>query len=162
MAFWGFLYRWAVGTWAGALLAFGAVFAPALFRVFTPPEAGSVVRQVIPVLDAAGLVALLLALVSAWRLEGFASRRARWTAALLLLAALCVGISAGLVTPRMTALRESAGDRISELPREHPTRRAFGQLHGVSSGLMLLEWLLATAALALAPHGRAGAPKGRA
>lgn len=155
MGLWSFLFRWTLGTWAGALLAFGAVFAPALFRVFTPPEAGSVVRQVIPILDAAGLLMLALALVSLWRLGGWGTRRAKLTSALILGAALLTGISAGVITPRMAELRAAAGEGISALPREHPTRREFGRLHGMSSGLMLLEWALATAALALAPKGRA-------
>jgi len=149
-----FLYRWVIGTWAGALLAFGALFAPALFRVFTPPEAGEVVRQVIPALDALGLAAVAVAVAVALMLEGASTRRARARLALLALAAALAGASAGWVTPKMASLREEAGGAISALARDNPVRRQFGQLHGVSSGLMLLEWLLASAALAAAPGRR--------
>ncbi|MDQ3265595.1 MAG: DUF4149 domain-containing protein [Myxococcota bacterium] len=146
-----FVYRWVVGTWVGALFAFGALFAPALFRAMTPPEAGAVVRQVIPALDALGLGAAAIAVAAGWLLEGLGERRARARLVLLALAAALAGVSAGWVSPRMATLRAQAGAGISSLSREDPVRREFGRLHGASSGLMLLEWLLVSAALALAP-----------
>lgn len=152
MAAWVFLYRWALGVWTGALLAFFAVFAPALFRSLAPPEAGGVVRQVVPVLDAAGLWAVTLALLASLRLEAVASRAAKRRLALLLATALCIGVSLGYVTPRLAALRSEAQHRVSELSPEHPVRREFRQLHGLSSGLMALEWLMATLAFAWAPR----------
>lgn len=149
-----FLYRWVVGMWAGGLLAFGAVFAPALFEAMTPPEAGRIVRQVIPALDALGLVAVAIAVACALRLEGVGTRGARSRLVVLALAAAMAGVSAGWLGPKMAQLRDDAGGEISSLSREHPVRREFGRLHGVSFALMLGEWLLASAALVLAPNRR--------
>jgi hypothetical protein len=140
------LWRVLLGVWVGALLCFGAVVAPALFRTLPPAEAGSVVRQVIPALDRYGLVAggALLALTFTWP-----PGRGTWLrrGLLAVMIALCAASFFG-VTPRMERLRQDAGGRISELAADHPARREFGRLHGVStvlSGGVLLLGLLALA-----------------
>jgi hypothetical protein len=152
-----YLWRLLLGVWIGALLCFGAVVAPALFRSLPRAEAGAVVRQVIPVLDIYGLLAgmALLALTFAGPQAG-----AAWARRGLLLAmiALCAG-SYFAVTPRLERLRQDAGGRISELPADHPARREFGRLHGVSTVLSGAVLLLGLVALATRSPG-GGPPTG--
>lgn len=148
------LWRVLLGVWVGALLCFGAVVAPALFRSLPPAEAGAVVRQVIPVLDVYGLLAglALLALTFAGP-----SGRATWIhrGQLLAMVLLCAASFFG-VTPRMERLRQDAGGKISELAPGHPTRREFGRLHGVSTALSGAVLLLGL--VALARRSPAGGP----
>lgn len=149
-----YLYRLLLSLWLGALVAFGAVFAPALFRVLTPAQAGSVVRQVIPVLDAFALFAgpALIAL-ALWR-EGRPRGRGAVRVALLSVMAGLALASAAVVTPRMAELRTAAGDQLSKLPSDDPVRREFGRLHGVSTGLMLGQLLLGLGVLGIPLRSR--------
>lgn len=144
-----YVHRLLLGAWIGALLCFGAVVAPTLFRVLTPGQAGSVVRRVLPVLDGYGAIAGLVLLAVGWACEGAPRGRARLRAGALLGATLAAWVSLFVVTPRMTELRAQAADQISELPADHPLRREFGKLHGVSSSLSLAALLLAGVALAV-------------
>ncbi len=58
-----------------------------------------------------------------------------WTVAALL--ALSVG-TAIYVTPRVAAIRDEAGGRVSAWPEDDPRRREFNRLHGLSSVLVLI------------------------
>ena len=142
-----YLYRLGLGVWTGALLFFGAVVTPTLFRVLTPAQSAAVVRPLIGILDRFSLVAGPLLVILAWVAEGRPDRRAKVRAGLLLGMAAWAGISAFVVSPRLAALRERAGEGISSLAAEDPLRKQFGALHGVSSTLMLGELLLGLAAV---------------
>lgn len=145
-----FVYLLLLALWLGGILVFGAVLAPALFRVLTSAQAASVVREVLPVLEVYGVVAGGLLLLAGLGAQRPSRARMALLGGMLALAL----VSASVVSPRMAALRQQAGDRISELPAGHPTRAAFGKLHGVSSLLMLGQLLLGLGALALPLHAR--------
>lgn len=148
------LYAWRLllGAWVGALLCFGVVVAPALFRALPPVEAGLVVRQVIPVLDVYGMGAAV-ALLGLMAREG--RDRRGWIARGLVAG---MGAFAALsflaITPRMEALRAEANGRISDLPATDPKRQEFGRLHGASSAASAGVLVLGLAALALPPRSR--------
>ncbi len=155
-----YLHRLLLGVWIGALLCFGAVVAPTLFRVLTPGEAGAVVRRVLPVLDTYGVIAGVALLVLAWVCEGPPRGRARLRAGLVGAMTIAALGSVLVISPRMAALRAQAADQVSELPPEHPVRREFGRLHGASSALSLAELLLGLAALAIPlKHRATGRPE---
>jgi len=149
------LYAWRLllGAWVGALLCFGVVVAPALFRTLQPADAGAVVRQVIPVLDLYGMAAavVLLALSST---EG-RDRRTWIRRGLLVTMWALASLSHFAITPRMEALRAEAAGRISDLPSADPRRQQFGRLHGASSAASAAVLVLGLAGLALPPRPRA-------
>ncbi len=148
-----YLHRLLLGVWLGALLCFGAVVAPALFRALTPAQAGSVVHLVFPRLDAFTVFAGFALLALGAGVEGWPTGRARVRAALVVGMTALACASAFAVTPRMADLRAQAGSEMSSLPSEHPLRREFGRLHGVSSMVLLGELLLGLGVLAF-PLGR--------
>ncbi len=135
-----------LALWVGGFVAFAAVMAPTLFRVLGSHEAAKVVREIIPVAEASTLVtcAALISL-TLWRKP----KRFRLKITLLVAASALAAVSAGVITPRMSALRAEAQDRISDLPKDHPTRRSFGAMHGVSNLLFLGQLLLALGVLGL-------------
>lgn len=134
-----FVYRLCVLGLAGAQVYFAAGAAQVAFpaEVAALPHAhprrllaGDLVGGMIARLDAATLAFTALAVVCAVVLS---RRRA---AILPLIAGLCALASAWLVTPAIHAMRTSGQ---TGGPR-------FGMLHGISSGLLLLEMLLLAAA----------------
>jgi hypothetical protein len=143
-----YLHRLLLGVWIGALLCFGAVIAPSLFQALTPAQAGSVVHLVFPKLDAFTVFAGFALLAMGIAVEGRPAGRGRIRAGLVVAMTLLACTSAFAVTPRMAALRAQANPSMSDLPKEHPVRREFGRLHGVSSMLLLGEVLLGLGALA--------------
>lgn len=154
-----FVHRLLLGVWIGALLCFGAVVAPTLFRVLgSPAAAGGIVREIIPVLDVAGVLIAITVLVIEFVLGGWPRGRARIRWIALVFALALGGISIGYVVPRMSALRHQAENRISELPSADPLRREFGMLHGVSTMLMLMQLLAAATALAVPLDRRESRP----
>lgn len=152
-----FFYRLVVGVWMGGLLCFGAVLAPALFRVLTPEQAGSVVREVFPSLDVFALVAGVMLVALSVAHDGVPrSWLHRIRVVVLSVMFGCAAVSFWWVTPKMEALRRQANDSVSALPKEDPVRRQFGALHGVSATLMLAELAFGLGALALGPRSRRG------
>jgi hypothetical protein len=147
-----FVWRLLLGAWVGALLCFGALVAPALFRTLSPAEAGDVVRQVIPALDTYGMVAALLLLALSYP-EG-SDRRTWIRRGLLIGMGALAAVSLLVITPRMEALHAEAGGRISDVPRTDPRRQQFGRLHGASNALFAGVLVLGLAGLALPPRPR--------
>jgi hypothetical protein len=140
-----FLYRLCCGGLVGAQIFFAAVAAQVAFpsEVAALPRehprrqlAADLVGVMLSRLDAATLACTAVAVVCAILLG-------RWRAAIApLLAGLCAAASALLVTPAIHSMRE-AGQTGSG---------RFGLLHGLSSGLLILEMILLAAALWKAPQ----------
>jgi hypothetical protein len=149
-----YLYKLVLALWLGSLFFFAAAVAPALFRVFEPPQAGTVVRQLIPFLDTYGVLAAVTLIVLAAGVEGRPRGRTLLRAAFLAGMGVLAAASMFGVTPRMERLRVSAGPSISALPPEDPVRRQFGMLHGVSTVLLLGEALLGLVVLGVDLRGR--------
>jgi hypothetical protein len=130
------------GLWVGSLLSAGYLVAPAIFSTMTDRQAagmvaGSIFRleAYLSVIVCIGLMVLANLLVNRG-LNQF--RIIRW----LLLAMLLCSLAATLILiPWMNALRDSA---LAEgMPvMLSPSATLFGQLHGVSSVLYLLQSIL--------------------
>jgi len=148
-----FAWRLLLGAWVGALLCFGVLVAPALFRTLPPAEAGAVVRQVIPALDLYGMAAAAALLLLSY---GEVGGRRTWVRRGLLGG---MGVLAALsflaITPRMEALRAEAAGRISDLPSTDARRQEFGRLHGASSAASAAVLVLGLASLGIQPRPRA-------
>jgi hypothetical protein len=137
-----------LSAWLGATVLFGAVVAPAAFRVLPSRTlAGSLVGAVLPVLFWAGAGIGALAFLALRQREA-----RRWAlGAALLLAATSLG--AELVVGRAIGrLRSAIGPDLEAVPPSDPRRMAFGRLHGVSV-LLLGAGMLSAAAL-LVHEGR--------
>ena len=130
------------GLWVGSLLSAGYLVAPAIFSTMTDRQAagmvaGSIFRleAYLSVIVCIGLMVLANLLVNRG-LNQF--RIIRW----LLLAMLLCSLAATLILiPWMNALRDSA--LVEGMPvMLSPSATLFGQLHGVSSVLYLLQSIL--------------------
>ncbi len=140
-----FAYRFFCLSLCGAQVFFAAVAAQAVF----PAEVAALPREHPRRVLAADLVGAMLARLDAGTLAltGLAVACAlllprKRAAVLPLLAGLCALASAALITPAIHVMRE-AGQ--TALPR-------FGMLHGLSSGLLLIEIILLFAAGLRAPE----------
>ena len=139
-----FLYRLCCGGLFGAQLFFAAVAAQIVFPsdVAALPRdhprrqlAADLVGKMLARLDAGTIVATAVAVVCAFAL----GRRREALAPML--AGLCAVASALLVTPAIHGMR-AAGEVGSG---------RFGMLHGISSGLLVLEMILLAVAVWRAP-----------
>ena len=136
-----FLHRLSCAGLGGAQVFFATVAAQLAF----PREVAQLPREAPARQAAADLVGAMLGRLDAATLClcavavgcALAARLLRAAAVLPLIAGLCAAISASVVTPRIHALREAGATATS----------GFGLLHGVSSGLLLLEIALLCAAL---------------
>jgi hypothetical protein len=151
-----FLYRLCCAGLLGAQVFFAAGAAPVVFSpaVAALPRddarrqaAADLVGAMLSRLDGAALALTALAVLCALLLG------ARRAAIPPLLAGLCAAASAAWATPSIHALR-LAGETAS---------RQFGIMHGVSSGLLLMEIFLLAVATFLSPgsaqaHGPGQAP----
>ncbi|MGV7211385.1 DUF4149 domain-containing protein [Oxalobacteraceae bacterium A2-2] len=127
--------------WAGSLWTIGYLVAPTLFatlsdRVLAGTIAGSLfaVQAWLSLGCAAALVVLVL------QARDYDSQRRRTLLWLVLAMALCTVVSHFGLQPQMAALREAAGPGGV---MESAAKGRFGMLHGISSGIYLVQSLLA-------------------
>lgn len=127
--------------WVGSLLTLGGLVAPTLFAVLDRTAAGNVAASLFRSEAILGLVCGLLLLVignSLVRQGMSAYRRLRW---LILGMLLCVLLGYFALQPFMNALLEAARAAGTDLGHSSYATR-FGLLHGLSSGLYLIEAVL--------------------
>lgn len=146
------LYLLALALWIGGLAALTFIVAPLAFRTLpTRQAAGQLVGAALARLDAL-ILALIPALIatSAAKLAWYESLVPPVAARYLLLcgAALCFGLSAGALSPKIRQLRDALGP-IDEVPESDPRRQRFRRLHGLSMLLGLGQLLCLVAALFL-------------
>ncbi|HEY8133280.1 MAG TPA: hypothetical protein VII12_15500 [Thermoanaerobaculia bacterium] len=89
-----------------------------------------------------------LALIAPLILLGLQWRHPRAWMAIVLFSAILFAAAEAMIDVRIRAIRYASPVPISSLSREHPLRRRFGRLHGVSSLLLLAQVLLGGAAVA--------------
>ena len=154
-----------LGLWAGAMLAFGALFVPAAFANLPTQLAAAVLGDGFSALDRWGIA--LGGFCVAFGLSSLRLRNERRTAerlrVLLPLAGVLAHMTSALwVSPELHALRVAAGGTIGQLPVGEVELSQFGSLHSLSRGLFALA--TGSAALAcvwdlwqLAPQASAGA-----
>jgi len=137
----------ALALWIGGLATLGIVVAPVLFDVLTShdPEAGRTVAGLAfgAVLESFCRWSLLLgatvAAIYAWRAaRAHAGRGLAWRAAVLAMMLGATVVTGSVIGPRIDAIRAGTPTSIADLPEGDPIKVAFGRLHGLSGGLMLL------------------------
>ncbi len=161
--------------WAGMVLGFVLLAAPALFSVLPSRDlAGAVAGRVVARLDLAAWIgfgaAILLVQGGRWVLEIRDTEAVGplrlWGAAALLALLMCF-TSSCIVSPRLGALRARMGGAVETVAPDHPDRAAFRRAHSISRQLMVLRLLLAlglAAGAAVLPRSRGqdGRPLSRA
>jgi hypothetical protein len=126
--------------WLGSAV-FVILAALAAFRALTTPtDAANVVGAILTRWHYIALLAPLALLALEWR-------RARPLILGLLFAAILLASAQALVDTRIRAMRMESVVPISALPRADPLRRRFGALHGFSSLLLVLQVIVAAAAI---------------
>ncbi len=159
--------------WAGMVLGFALLTAPALFSSLPSRDlAAAVAGKVVARLDLAAWIgfgaALLLVQGGRWlqeirEAEAIGPLRL-WGAAALLALLMCF-TSSFIVSPRLGALRARMGVAVETFAPDHPDRAAFRKAHSISRQLMVLRLLLAlglAAGVAVLPRSRGTGPQGAA
>lgn len=132
------LQRLVAGLWLGSAF-FMMLAASAAFRAAsTPTEAADVVGAMLTRWHYIALAAPLL-------LFALELRRVRFGVLVALFIAIIVASLQGFADVRIRQIRWASDVPISSLDRDNPIRRQFGILHGVSSGLLLVQAVLAAA-----------------
>lgn len=132
------LQRLAAGLWLGSAF-FMMLAASAAFRAAaTPTEAADVVGAMLTRWHYIALAAPLL-------LFALELRRVRFGVLVVLFVAIVAASLQGFADVRIRHIRWASDVPISHLDRSNPIRRQFGMLHGISSGLLLVQAVLAAA-----------------
>lgn len=123
------LSRLAIALWVGGASLFTFILTPIIFKRFPRDQAGVIVGHLFPAYFRWGLACGALALVTRLLLKG-----KEGTAATVILAAmLCVtSFQAFYIEPRAAALKKEIPS-FETTPKDHPARKAFARLHGVSA-----------------------------
>jgi len=123
----------------------------AFLLVAAAPAAFSAAPNAMAAADVVGAMLMrwhYLALIAPLILLGLQWRQPRVWMIAVLFAALLFAAAEAMIDVRIRAMRVASPVPISSLSRQHPLRRRFGLLHGVSSLLLLAQVLLAGAAVA--------------
>jgi uncharacterized membrane protein len=143
-------YHLGLAIWIGGALVLGALVAPALFRTLPRLEAGGIFGSTLRRFARVRVAALLVTIVAAavkyavWESGATLWIAIRW-AALLFMAATIV-YEVGYLERIMEARRVHL---TTEMPEDHPQRRAFNVLHKRAEGLLKGSVLAAAVAMLL-------------
>ena len=123
------IYRLAVALWVGGDALFTFVLTPIIFKSYSRDQAGQIVGFLFPAYFrwglACGAVAVVTLLVS--RGKHFAI-----SVALLAVMLAATAFQAFSIEPRAAALKKEIPS-FETTPKDHPLRRQFSRLHGISA-----------------------------
>jgi putative copper export protein len=132
------VYRLALALWVGGIAVFTFIVTPVIFRTQPRNVAGGVVGEIFPLYFRYGLIVIAAALAARFAAgEAFPGTRRLAGTALVLFALALGAAQTHWLAPKMEAIKartpafETAAD-------DHPARRAFMRLHGISMVLNLL------------------------
>lgn len=133
MSFVTVLYRLALAFWVGGVALFTFVLTPILFRTQPRDLAGRIVGVLFPGYFRWGLACGAVALVCL-----LLQRGRHFVPALVLLVLMLAATSyqALVIEPKAAALKEQIGS-FETTPKDHPLRRQFSRLHGLSAACNL-------------------------
>ena len=122
-------YRLAVSLWLGGAALFTCVLTPTLFRSEKRDSAARIVGLLFPGYFRFGVACGLVALVCRIVLHGANQRPAALIIAVMLALS---SIQAFFIEPRAEKLKRQIVS-FETTPKDHPLRRQFAKLHGVSA-----------------------------
>jgi len=127
------VYNLAIALWTGGNAIFTLMLTPILFKTESRDTAGRIVGNLFPGYFRWGLACGIVALLC--RLAG--SGTARRLPLVLLVAMLAItSFQALYIEPRAAELKRQIGS-FETTPRDHPLRREFARLHGISAACNL-------------------------
>lgn len=123
------LYRLAIALWAGGNAIFSLMLTPILFKTESRDIAARIVGNLFPGYFRWGLACGTIALVCRLLGHGFGAK----TPVVLLVAMLATAsFQAFYVEPKAAELKRQIGS-FETTPKDHPLRKEFSKLHGVSA-----------------------------
>jgi hypothetical protein len=123
------IYQLAITLWAGGNAIFTLLLTPILFKTEARDIAARIVGNLFPAYFRWGLACGVIALICRLSGKGFMAR----LPVILLLAMLAVtSFQAFYLEPRAAELKRQIGS-FETTPKDHPLRREFSRLHGVSA-----------------------------
>ena len=129
MQFVPILYRMAVAFWVGGIAIFTFVLTPILFRTLTRDQAGRIVGILFPGYFRWGLACGAVSLVTVL----FLRDRAFVTKLVIILAMLAItSVQAFVIEPQAAAIKKEIPS-FETTSKDHPLRRQFSKLHGISA-----------------------------
>jgi hypothetical protein len=123
------IYRLAIALWAGGNALFTLVLTPILFKTENRDTAARIVGSFFPGYFRWGLACGAIALVCRFFGSGFASKL---PIAILIAMLLTTSFQAFYVEPKAAELKRQIGS-FETTPKDHPLRKEFSKLHGVSA-----------------------------
>ncbi len=127
------LSRLAIAFWVGGASLFTFVLTPIIFTRLPRDQAGVIVGHLFPAYFRWGLACGAIALITRFLLKG----KEGVAATLILCAMLCLtSFQAFYIEPRAVALKKEIPS-FESTPKDHPARKAFGKLHGISAACNL-------------------------
>ena len=123
------LYRLAISLWAGGNAIFTLMLTPILFKTEGRDIAARIVGNLFPAYFKWGLACGVIALVSRLLARGL---NGRVSVAVLVVMLLMTSFQALYVEPRAAELKRQIGS-FETTAKDHPLRKEFSRLHGVSA-----------------------------
>ena len=123
------LYRLAIRLWAGGNAIFTLMLTPILFKTEGRDIAARIVGNLFPAYFKWGLACGVIALVSRLLARGL---NGRVSVAVLVVMLLMTSFQALYVEPRAAELKRQIGS-FETTAKDHPLRKEFSRLHGVSA-----------------------------
>jgi hypothetical protein len=127
------IYRLAVTFWVGGVAIFTFVLTPIIFRANDRDTAGGIVGTLFPGYFRWGLACGTVALVSLLILRG---RSSIACLAILLVMLTLTAFQGFYIEPRAAALKKEIPSFVTT-PKDHPLRKEFSRLHGISAACNL-------------------------
>jgi hypothetical protein len=127
------LYHLALAFWVGGVALFSFILTPILFKTQPRDLAGKIVGVLFPGYFRWGLGCGIVALLCLLPVRG---PRFILELVILLLMLGATSVQAFVIQPKAAGLKKQIGS-FEEIPQEHPLRKEFSRLHGVSALLNL-------------------------
>jgi len=123
------LYRLAIALWTGGNAIFTLMLTPILFKTESRDTAARIVGNLFPGYFSWGLACGLIALVCRLISRG---SEGKLPLSLLVLMLVMTSFQAFYVEPRAAGLKQQIGS-FESTSKEHPLRKEFSKLHGISA-----------------------------
>ena len=122
------LYRLAVAFWVGGSVLFTFLLTPILFKNYDRDQAGAIVGLLFPAYFRWGLACGAVALASLLLMRG---RQGLVQSVVIAVMLLITALHTFVIEPRAAALKKEIPSFVTT-PADHPLRREFMKLHGIS------------------------------
>src|SRR6266567_346831 len=127
------IYRLAVAFWAGGVAIFTFVLTPIIFRAYNRDDAGRIVGFLFPAYFRWGIACGLVGLATLLIVRG---KNFVPSLVIILVMLSLSAFGAFYIEPRAAALKREIPSFVTT-PKDHPLRKEFSRLHGISAACNL-------------------------